>query len=88
MMALVDPMHGTPDRHRTRWGVCAQRDFRLLWIGETVSGLGNSVTVVALPLMAVVVLDANSTAVGVITAAVCDVPCLCRMPEADQGGRA
>ncbi|MFJ3440714.1 MFS transporter [Streptomyces sp. NPDC086081] len=44
--------------------------FRLLWVGETVSGLGNSVTVVALPLIAVVVLDAGSTAVGLLTAAV------------------
>ncbi|WP_354670133.1 MFS transporter [Streptomyces sp. S.PNR 29] len=63
-------MNGTPERPRTRWGVFAQRDFRLLWVGETVSGLGNSVTAVALPLIAVVVLDADSTAVGLITAAV------------------
>ncbi|MFJ4978690.1 MFS transporter [Streptomyces coeruleorubidus] len=47
-----------------------RRDFRLLWTGETVSGLGNSITVVALPLIAVVVLDAGSTAVGLIAAAV------------------
>ncbi|MDN0199480.1 MFS transporter [Streptomyces sp. S.PNR 29] len=66
----MDPMNGTPERPRTRWGVFAQRDFRLLWVGETVSGLGNSVTAVALPLIAVVVLDADSTAVGLITAAV------------------
>ncbi|MCQ6246173.1 MFS transporter [Streptomyces malaysiensis] len=69
-MASVDPINGTPDRPRTRWGVFAQRDFRLLWVGETVSGLGNSITVVALPLIAVVVLDANSTDVGLITATV------------------
>ncbi|MGH3326649.1 MAG: MFS transporter [Streptomycetales bacterium] len=60
----------TPDRLRSRWGVFAQRDFRLLWIGETVSGLGNSMTTVALPLIAVVVLDANSTEVGLLGAAV------------------
>ncbi|MER7407473.1 MFS transporter [Streptomyces sp. NPDC000070] len=47
-----------------------RRDFRLLWVGETVSGLGNSITGVALPLIAVVVLDADSTAVGMIAAAV------------------
>ncbi|MGW0470874.1 MFS transporter [Streptomyces coeruleorubidus] len=47
-----------------------RRDFRLLWTGETVSGLGNSITVVALPLIAVVELDAGSTAVGLIAAAV------------------
>jgi MFS family permease len=70
MMASVAPMNGTPERPRTRWGVFAQRDFRLLWAGETVSGLGNSITVMALPLIAVVVLDANSTAVGLITSVV------------------
>ncbi|MGW0372226.1 MFS transporter [Streptomyces coeruleorubidus] len=47
-----------------------RRDFRLLWTGETVSGLGNSITVVALPLIVVVELDAGSTAVGLIAAAV------------------
>ncbi|MEU4497553.1 MFS transporter [Streptomyces sp. NPDC023998] len=63
-------MSSTPDRPRRGWGVFAQRDFRMLWVGETVSGLGNSITVVALPLIAVGVLDASSTAVGLIAAAV------------------
>ncbi|PWI04678.1 MFS transporter [Streptomyces sp. NWU339] len=66
----MDPMNGTPDRPQTSWGVFAQRNFRLLWMGETVSGLGNGITAVGLPLIAVVVLDANSTAVGLIAAAV------------------
>lgn len=66
----MDAVNDTPDRPRTRWGVLAQRDFRLLWIGETTSGLGNSITVVALPLIAVVVLDASSTAVGLLAAVV------------------
>ncbi len=70
MMPRVDPTHDTAGRLRTRWGVLVRPDFRLLWIGETVSGLGNSITVVALPLIAVVVLDADSTAVGLLTAAV------------------
>ncbi|MFE7896442.1 hypothetical protein ACFU3E_02655 [Streptomyces sp. NPDC057424] len=39
-------------------------------MGETVSGLGNGITVVALPLIAVVVLDADSTDVGLIGDAV------------------
>ncbi|MCX5087773.1 MFS transporter [Streptomyces sp. NBC_00365] len=69
-MPRVDPMNETPDRPRTGWGVLAQRDFRLLWVGESVSGLGNSVTAVALPLIAVEVLDADSTAVGLLAAAV------------------
>ncbi|WP_127354846.1 MFS transporter [Actinacidiphila soli] len=53
-----------------RWGVLWQRDFRLLWTGETVSGLGNSITTVALPLVAVVTLHADAFAVGMIAAAV------------------
>ncbi|WP_239081976.1 MFS transporter [Streptomyces sp. SID9727] len=63
-------MNGAPHWPRPRWGVFTQPDFRLLWTGETVSGLGNSITVVALPLIAVEVLDANSTAVGLLAAAV------------------
>lgn len=70
MMHRVDPMNDTEGRPRTGWGVLTQRDFRLLWVGESVSGLGNSVTVVALPLIAVEVLDADSTAVGLLAAAV------------------
>ncbi|MGW1762262.1 MFS transporter [Streptomyces mirabilis] len=69
-MPRVDPTNSKLDRPRTRWGVFAQRDFRMLWVGETVSGLGNGVTVVALPLIAVGVLDASSTAVGLLAAAV------------------
>nr|WP_184565113.1 MFS transporter [Streptomyces paradoxus] len=65
----MNPRNDTSDRPRPRWGVFSQRDFRLLWVGETVSGLGNSITVVALPLIAVVGLDAGSTAVGLLTAA-------------------
>ncbi|MFJ5731767.1 MFS transporter [Streptomyces paradoxus] len=68
-MPRVNARNDTPDRPRPRWGVFSQRDFRLLWVGETVSGLGNSITVVALPLIAVVGLDVGSTAVGLLTAA-------------------
>lgn len=46
-----------------------QRDFRLLWIGETTSKLGSSVTAVALPLVAVVTLHASTLAVGLVAAA-------------------
>ena len=67
---MSDSAKDTPDRPRTRWGVLAQRHFRLLWMGETASGLGNSITAVALPLIAVVSLRAGSTAVGLLAAAV------------------
>ncbi|MFJ2821863.1 MFS transporter [Streptomyces toxytricini] len=46
------------------------RDYRLLWFGETARTLGNSVTSVTLPLIAVTVLDTGATAVGVLAAAV------------------
>ncbi|MFJ9566970.1 MFS transporter [Streptomyces fuscichromogenes] len=55
---------------RGRWGVLGRRDFRLLWIGETARGIGNSVTAVAVPLVAVVTLDSSATAVGLLTAAI------------------
>ncbi|MFD9387093.1 MFS transporter [Streptomyces collinus] len=70
MMLPVNQRNDTSARPRPRRGVFSRPDFRLLWVGETVSGLGNSVTVVALPLIAVVGLDAGSTAVGLLTAAV------------------
>lgn len=55
---------------RRRGGLLRQRDFGLLWLGETASGLGNSVTAVALPLVAVVTLHSGPTAVGLLAAAV------------------
>ncbi|MEV7184236.1 MFS transporter [Kitasatospora sp. NPDC093102] len=55
---------------RSRWGLFAQRDFRLLWAGEAASKLGSSVTSVALPLVAVLVLDAGPLASGLLTGAV------------------
>ncbi len=44
------------------------RDFRLLWTGETTSALGSSITGVALPLIAVD-LHADTFVVGLLTAA-------------------
>ncbi|MGE5409302.1 MAG: MFS transporter [Syntrophothermus sp.] len=45
------------------------RDFRRLWIGESVSAVGSQVTLLALPLMAVLVLDASPLDLGLLTAA-------------------
>lgn len=50
-------------------GLRGHRDFRLLWAAQTVSSLGSNVTAVALPLVAVTVLDASTFAVAVLTAA-------------------
>jgi MFS family permease len=46
-----------------------ERDFRLLWIGQGVSEIGTSVTLVAMPLIALTQLHATPFQVGVITAA-------------------
>lgn len=45
------------------------RDFLLLWSGQTISLLGNEVTLVALPLVAGVVLGATPFQMGVVAAA-------------------
>jgi hypothetical protein len=45
------------------------RDFVLLWSGQSVSELGSSVTGLALPLVAVVVLHASAFEVSLLTAA-------------------
>jgi MFS family permease len=44
--------------------------FRRLWAGQAISQLGDQVTFVALPLVAVLVLDASPGEMGVLTAAV------------------
>ena len=44
-------------------------DFRNLWLGETVSLFGDQVTLIALPLAAVLVLDADAAEMGYLTAA-------------------
>jgi MFS family permease len=49
-------------------GLLRQRDFRLLWFGETVSKCGSAATTVALPLIAVANLHASTFMVGVLEA--------------------
>ncbi|MCZ7436478.1 MFS transporter [Micromonospora sp. WMMC241] len=52
-----------------RGGLFRHRDFRLLWTGHTISAVGSNMTTVALPLVAVAVLDASTFQVAVLTAA-------------------
>ncbi len=46
-----------------------QADFRRLWAGQSISELGSQVTVLALPLAAVLVLHASTFQVGLLTTA-------------------
>jgi MFS family permease len=50
-------------------GLWRHRDFMLLWGGQTVSEIGSAVTILALPLIAVVSLNASAFEVGLLTAA-------------------
>ena len=53
----------------TAGGLWRQRDFLLLWGGQTVSEMGSAVTQLALPLTAVVLLAASTFEVGLLSAA-------------------
>ena len=53
-----------------RGGLLRQRDFRLFWIGESISEVGNSVTVVVIPLVAIDSLHASTLVVTLLTAMV------------------
>jgi predicted MFS family arabinose efflux permease len=53
-----------------RGGLWRQRDFGLFWAGESVSEVGNSVTIVVLPLVAIETLRASTFMVTVLNAAV------------------
>jgi MFS family permease len=52
-----------------RAGLWRHRDFRLLWSGQTISQTGSQVTIVALPLVAIVLLRASAFQVGLLSAA-------------------
>jgi MFS family permease len=56
----------SPGPRRTLW---RHRDFMLLWSGQTVSQMGSAITLLALPLTAVVVLHATTFQVGLLSSA-------------------
>jgi predicted MFS family arabinose efflux permease len=56
------------DTRPTRFGVLAEPAFRRFWMGESISLLGTQVTALALPLTAVVLLDASPEQMGILTA--------------------
>lgn len=74
MSAIVsDTEHAEPapvtEQPRRLGGLLWERDFRLLWMGETTSKFGSAITGIALPLVAVIVLHAGPMAMGILTAA-------------------
>ncbi len=74
-MGELEGLQGAPEAsggqrgYRRAGGLLWQRNFRLLWIGETISQLGNAMALVGVPLVAVIVLRASTFTVGVLTAA-------------------
>ncbi|HVM25445.1 MAG TPA: MFS transporter, partial [Candidatus Limnocylindrales bacterium] len=60
---LATPQPGPPEPSLWR-----DRDFRRFWIGQGVSSIGDEVSALALPLVAVIVLGATATEMGIITA--------------------
>jgi predicted MFS family arabinose efflux permease len=68
----VRPTASTAPADLARGGrrpIWRNRDFLLLWGGQTVSETGSQVTVLALPLVAVVLLSASAFQVGLLSAA-------------------
>ena len=55
-----------PPRRMPLW---RQRNFTLLWAGQTISMTGSAVTTVGLPLAAITMLGASALQVGLLTAA-------------------
>jgi MFS family permease len=53
-----------------RGGLLRQRNFRLFWTGESISEVGNAVTVVVIPLVAIDTLHASTFIVTLLTATV------------------
>jgi predicted MFS family arabinose efflux permease len=52
-----------------RSGLAANHNFRLLWIGESISKVGTALTTLVMPLVAVVVLHASTFVVTLLSAA-------------------
>jgi MFS family permease len=59
---------GTPEPAEKKRGLFWHRDFRLLWAGQSVSELGSQVSLLAIPLVAVLTLHATTFEVGALEA--------------------
>ncbi|MFI7124828.1 MFS transporter [Nonomuraea sp. NPDC050153] len=60
-------LQGDPEPTRPDGDSAGERDFRLLWAGTTVSQLGSAVSMVALPVVAITVLDASAFQVALLS---------------------
>jgi tRNA pseudouridine(55) synthase len=61
--------HPPGDRPAARMRLLRGADFRNFWLGQTISLFGDQVTLIALPLVAVLVLHANAPEMGYLGAA-------------------
>ena len=68
------------DAKRASTALWRHRDFLLLWGGQTISQAGSQVTVLALPLVAIVILHATTFQVGLLSAAVTSAYLLFALP--------
>jgi MFS family permease len=64
------PSRGVIVRLRPRGRLWSEREFLRLWAGQSVSVAGDQIGALALPLVAVLVLDASAAEMGVLTAMV------------------
>jgi MFS family permease len=53
---------------RSRWGLLREHDFRQLFVADTISQIGTQVSILALPLVAVLSLHATPLEVGILAA--------------------
>jgi predicted MFS family arabinose efflux permease len=68
------------DNEAARGTLLRHRDFMLLWGGQTVSQIGSQVTILALPLVAIVTLKASTFEVGLLSTAVNSAYFLAALP--------
>ena len=62
----LTPGSDAADRPLSRLGLLAHADFRRLWIAETISQFGTQVSLLAVPLVAIVLLDATPFQVALL----------------------
>lgn len=58
----------SPQHHESQPGLWRLRDFRLLWMGHSISMLGSQITPLALPLLAALTLHATPAQMALLTA--------------------